>query len=173
MPSKAVREDEPFIYWVSLPSHNKLSEQASLLRHKFNNCLQSVVKSYDSMCVIKFKDMWSPNDLSMIINDSWSDFGLLKYWKAVDAALRFNVLKHEQFMVKSKHSRFVNMQSEQRVSDKKTAGRNLEEIQNFFRRHRQDENTFHWPQRRLPVEEHRGHRPQVQKNRFLLPKLKH
>ena len=38
LPSKAVRHDEPMIYWAALPLHAQFSNKEYVMRVKFNNC---------------------------------------------------------------------------------------------------------------------------------------
>ena len=46
----------PFIYWVAAPNHSFFSKQTNNLRTKFNLSLESVIRSYSNMRVIKIKE---------------------------------------------------------------------------------------------------------------------
>ena len=55
LPKKARRDEYPCIYWTAAPHHKNFDNNS--LRTKFNNCLESVVKLYSNMRVIKMKEI--------------------------------------------------------------------------------------------------------------------
>ena len=90
LPANAVEEASPMVYWVALPSHKLFCEKERVARIKSLN-----------MKVIKLKEIWSYDDMSLI-NPAGkiSKLGLLAYWKAIDAAPKFNIAKREIFLAK-------------------------------------------------------------------------
>ena len=98
LPKKAVRNDYPMIYWVIAPAHKKFLYHDA--RTKFNLCLESVVKGYPNMRVVKMKEIWDYHRDDLVENNSIALVGLSIYWKSVDAAIRFNVEKREAILKK-------------------------------------------------------------------------
>ena len=98
LPLKAKREGYPVIYWVNAVHHKSFAN--SSLRTKFNHCLEAAVNMYDSMRVIKIKEIWSYDDLALVNNNEMTPTGLSAYWKAVDALIRFNVKRNEKAFMK-------------------------------------------------------------------------
>ena len=72
------------------------------IRHKFNLCLESVIKLYDSMRVIKLKEVWDPQNTNLVVYGRMTATGELFYWRALDSAIRFNVGKRELFLACNK-----------------------------------------------------------------------
>ena len=56
LPMRAVRQGEPIVYWPAIPTHQDFSYGKKTLIAKFNNCLDSVIKLYDNMRIIKIKE---------------------------------------------------------------------------------------------------------------------
>ena len=96
LPAKAVHDDYPFIYWVAAPMH----KNADLEVHKkFNDCLESIVRQIDNMRVAKVKEFWAFEDEVLVNEDGIiTPVGLSSYWKAVDAAIKYNVQKRNEFL---------------------------------------------------------------------------
>ena len=85
-----------------------------------------------------------------------------RYWNAVDAAFRFNSGRHDIYLAKTKvHG---NVSKDSHKEDRKTKPN---EIQQFFKRHQQPD-VYHWHRR-----DAREDISSKQRNRFLLPKLRH
>ena len=95
LPNKAVRSTYPTVLWVELPRHRNLQDAAEL-RRKCNLCIDTVLKQYDYMRMIKLKE-WDYNDTSLVTpSEVITEKGLFAYWKAIDASVKFNVGKIEQ-----------------------------------------------------------------------------
>ena len=56
LPKKAVDDASPFMYSAVLPLHNNFDTGNGYLRNKFNNCLESVIKKFDSMRMLWIKE---------------------------------------------------------------------------------------------------------------------
>ena len=93
LPKKAVKKDYPHIYWVALPQHQNLDNET---RSKFNNTLESILKLYPSMRLAKIKDNWQTRDPDLVFNEKLTATGVMMYWRAIDASLKFNIQKRER-----------------------------------------------------------------------------
>ena len=98
LPVKAHKINEPCVYWSLLPLHSNFSETKNNNRRKLNFCMESTLKGRSDMHVIKIKDIWNSHDKSLVKNDNFTETGFYTYWRAIDAALKFNVLCHEMFL---------------------------------------------------------------------------
>ena len=87
LPKKAIKFMYPQIFWVTLPQHKYFSD--NMLRHKFNQCLESVVTLHKEMKVLRMKRRWRYEDGSVNPNGSINDDGILTYWASIDEALQF------------------------------------------------------------------------------------
>ena len=144
---KATRDDYPCIYWAATPHHKYFDDNS--LHTKFNYCLESVVKLYPNMCVIKMKEIWDFENPDLVCNVRFTSQGFDVYWQSIDSAIRFNVMKHEQFLC--------------RRGDKKEKSVSTpphhDKMHDFFKRN-QHIDRFHWSSkgnqcgRRLPTPHH-------------------
>ena len=100
LPSRAQAADEPFIYWVAAPIHQKFTADRNELRIKFNKCLESILKITPGMRLIKFKDNWPVKDSSLVSNDKFTERGMDMYWRAIDASFKFNIERRELFLAR-------------------------------------------------------------------------
>ena len=100
LPEKSVQKNEPCVYWVLAPMHCNCSHERNQVRQNLNFALETILKGKSDMRVIKFKEFWQYNDKSLVNNDKITESGLFAYWKAVDAAFHFNILRHEVFLAK-------------------------------------------------------------------------
>ena len=100
LPQKAVDDVSPQIYWSCCPPHNNFDPAVSQAHSTFNACLESVVKPYDNMRVIKLKEIWNSVDSALVSFNSITNDGLDAYWRAVDKAIKFNVEKWEIFLAR-------------------------------------------------------------------------
>ena len=99
LPLKAVKEQFPMFYWATLPQHKYFQNRT--IRAKFNNCLESVLKLHNNMRQLKMKEIWSYDNPHLVnMNGHVTSYRLSKYWASIDAALEFNVDRHEQFLCK-------------------------------------------------------------------------
>ena len=157
LPTKAKKKGEPFFYWMVAPQHDNFRDRVA--RTKFNLVLESIMKQEATMRVAKVKEFWDVAD-SAIANKKTGmlmELGHTQYWQAIDATLRFNISKHEQFLAKT-DDRPVKHKPQQHMHIREE---NRNEMQEFFQRRKNSED------RRL----HQGH---VQNNnQFLLPRLGH
>ena len=103
LPLKSKKEGrtEPQFYWMSLPAHRDFDEEETSMRTKFNLCMESVVKTFDNMRVIKPKAFWDRDDSDLMFNGTTlSSYGNKQYWLAIDSALKFNIEKRKEFLIK-------------------------------------------------------------------------
>ena len=112
LPKKALRPHEPFIYWVAAPFHNQFGKENKSVWLKFNTCLESVVKLYDLMRLMRLKEFWSSRDRALVneLNGRITIEGLAIYWKAINAAIEFNAAKHEEFLARVKFNEKKNLE---------------------------------------------------------------
>ena len=75
------------------------------MRLKFNLSLESVVKQETNMRVIKLKEFWDSKDSQLVINDRITEVGMAAYWNAMDASVKFNILRREQYVTKQSVSK--------------------------------------------------------------------
>ena len=57
LPSKAVNEHYPQLYWVAAFQHKNFKDSNSV-HAKYNLCLESIIKLYPSMHVLRGHDFW-------------------------------------------------------------------------------------------------------------------
>ena len=85
------------IYWTSCPVHKNFIDTE--YRIKMNLCLESIVKLFTNMRVIKLKEHWDPKLDIFVDKDGKITFeGLDAYWKSIDSSFEFNVKKRENFL---------------------------------------------------------------------------
>ena len=138
LPKKAILHDAyPCIYWVTAPHHMYFKDNQS--RTKLNSCLESVIKTKKNMRLVKMKEIWNYKDMNLVDWPSGriSFAGLSAYWLSVDAAVRYNINKHEQFLKKQgQHGTGARRaeESEEPVKDK---------MKDFFKRNKGID-KYHW-----------------------------
>ena len=164
---KSKCEDELFIYWSIAPTHYYFAKECNELRAKFNLVLQSVVHQYDNMRVIKMKDYWKADNPNLVnkVNGKITDEGMHAYWKAVDAAFKFNYHKREHFLAKKKVA-LISGDGTSTSSDLSVGKpQKKDDIQRFFDRRRQQDHQdrFHW---------HNDYVREDRRPRFLLPRAR-
>ena len=99
VPKKA-KKVVPFFYWVTAPTHQYFSSVTNRSRIKFNLSLESVIRTKENMRVIRIKDGWDTKDSKLVINDRISEQGLTTYWCAIDASVKYNILRREIYQAK-------------------------------------------------------------------------
>ena len=177
---KARLAEKTQVYWVESVNHDNFDYINQQVRETFSQCLEATSKSHETMRVLKMQEFWNKKDDNLVLNNRFTKQGLVTYWKAMDASIQFSVKKREQFFIRMKfcslrsatetakvtRGRVMRPTSEdfqeiphgQFVTDEMSSSQE-DDIQHFFRHHRQDDH-FHWSSSRLL------------NNRFLLPKLK-
>ena len=89
-----------FFYWVNAPTHSAFSKANNNLRVKFNLSLESVIRTYKNMRIIRLKDGWDSKDSTLVVHDKISEPGLSAYWNAVDSMFKFNAEKRQIYLAK-------------------------------------------------------------------------
>ena len=84
---KAKKFAYPQIFWVCLPYHQNFVNDVN--RHKFNQCLETVVNMHPEMKSLKIRRIWSNVDSSVSRIGIITETGMQKYWRGIDEALEF------------------------------------------------------------------------------------
>ena len=123
LPSKALKPGYPSIYWVNVPNSKFYDDDMHSCITKFNLAMESVARVYDGMRVVKLKEYWNVNDMNLVHNNALTFQGLSVYWKSIDAAIRFNITKREEY--RAKETLKKTNTNERRQKDKKFQARVL------------------------------------------------
>ena len=86
------------IYWDA-PAHHKMFLNNNL-RLKFTLCLESILRKQTSCRLIRIKEIWKFDNEELVNNNEMTPIGIETYWRAVDASIKFNLLKREQSLKK-------------------------------------------------------------------------
>ena len=92
-PAKPKKESAPIIYWVVLPKHRNFMNND--IRVRFNLCLESIIKQKRNMHMMKLKEVWNEEEDLLVHANSGqiTSYGAKKYWRAIDAAFKFNYMR--------------------------------------------------------------------------------
>ena len=148
LPKKACKPTYPLFYWVALPQHRSFIN--NVLRSKYNATLNMLMKIHTNMRMIRLKEIWDFNSMHYTTEgDRLSLFGLSKYWESIDASLKFNIIKHEQFLKRQ------NLQNAPLSLQGPTAnsGKCKDEDKKFLNR----VNTTHFPSRQMTEDNFHWH----------------
>ena len=97
LPLKAVKEGYPQLYFIAPPRHGFFNdnEERKILFH----CMEATVKSFDDVRLVKMMELWNFKDQELVNDEGqFTSLGLTTYWASVDAAIAFNVRKHDEFL---------------------------------------------------------------------------
>ena len=196
LPVRAQKDAEPCTYWSLAPLHCNFTDKTNETRRKLNFCLESLLKGKPRMRLIKIKEIWDFNDKSLVKNNCIMESGFYTYWRAVDAAFKFNACRHEIYLAKMKANQKLSATNNDHGSndtsneDKKTTTNvksnnevaqedhgnystnqrySMDDIPQFFQRHRHQTDCFHWNRLGHFNQAHRQHQLH-QGNRFFLPR---
>ena len=138
LPNKAKKEMDPIIYWLPIPPSKQFKFAIRAIHAKFNNVLDSVIKKFDSMRVLKFKDHWNVEDSNLVNKNgnSLSKKGEFQLWKAMDASVQFNLKKREEFLNRDRRARVA-------ANPSISATNQEDDMYKFFAR-RITNDQFHW-----------------------------
>ena len=102
MPKKSHRSDYPMIYWMSPPHHANFKNNQT--RTKFNACLDVALKAEPNMHTIKMKEVWDYENSDLVYSGTghMTTQGFGTYWASINAALKYNIIRHELFTCKQK-----------------------------------------------------------------------
>ena len=101
LPVKARPHDEVQLYWIQPANHKNFFYKNEQARDTFSACLDSVLREYDNMRLLKIKEFWSKTDHDPVMNNRLTTDGLYTYWRAMDVSFQFNVLKRRDFLIRS------------------------------------------------------------------------
>ena len=102
VPLKAQPKEDTQVYWVEPVIHKNFKADQVHLRETLCNCLDSVLKEFENMPLIKIKEFWDKHDNNLVMNNWFTKDGLLTYWRVMDATFKFNVLKHRDYLIHTK-----------------------------------------------------------------------
>ena len=175
---------KPFLYWVTVPTHQYFSKECNALRIKFNLSLESVVKQQHNMRIVELKEFWNSKDSLLVMNDRITEFGMTAYWNAVDATFKYNAVRHEQFIAKHSSNNHRSLENSSGINSPKQEvygrDRHDDPMKKFFKRNKtydggrmdphEVQRRLHGRHRRFYEDQH----DQVQcrtriNDRFLLP----
>ena len=91
LPDKAVKTDYPVIFWTAVPHHRNFENAA--LRTKFNISLNTNVRPFQQMRVIKMKEIWDYNNTIIVSRNRITPEGEIVYWKSVSTSVQYNMEK--------------------------------------------------------------------------------
>ena len=174
LPAKCRGENTPQIYWLLLPNHRNFDHETNKNRSKFNLCLESIVKQFSNMRVIKLKNGWNAYDNISVINNRFTAEGCTSYWQAIDATLQFNIQKRKEYLARE----LVKCMANNVRTHKMSNGPKTDHMQQFFSNRKTGGNRFRWNKEEQnnndrTVNEYSSRRQVVNENRFnrfLLPK---
>ena len=84
------------------------------------------------MRVVKLREAWDYDNNHLVSGAGRiTSYGKSKYWFSVDASLKFNILKHEQFLRREQHSMYV---TEKEVHLAAGDNGNEDEVRQFFKK---------------------------------------
>ena len=176
MPSKAINEYNPLVYWIATPLHKNFCFDRNALKVKFNLCLESITKVYSKMRVAKLKDKWNDSDGKLVMNNHLMADGAQMYWHAIDVAFAFNIAKRNDFLIRFAFDKLNRRKTGQKqgkkrnfraVTQQSRVDRMNDDIQHFFERRRVNSSN---QSRELVPEEADTENRRQRNNRFILPK---
>ena len=100
MPIRALATNDIQIYWIEAATHNNFAFEMNQMYSVFTACVDTVVKEYDNMRLLKIREFWNKSDEELVFNNKFTKTGLLTYWKVMDATFRFNILKRREYLIR-------------------------------------------------------------------------
>ena len=131
LPVKAKLQFLPQFYWLTTPFH--VSWDNIQTRLKYNNTLELVMKLYDNMRVIKFKDNWDVKDKDLVQFSSLSVKGFRQFWLAMDVSVKFNLQKCKEYLIVEQYKKLIadrNSAKTPRKTDSKLQEEDTDEERN-------------------------------------------
>ena len=166
----AKRRFEPFIYWLSPPTHYEFTSDTKNNRNKFALCLEAIVKKFHNMRVIKLKDNWNIKDSNLVVNNRLTTVGNANYWKAIDASLHYNVSRKDDYITREsfKSLNVAKTKPPQEIQQRRVLLKdNRYEVEDFFTRKRKHDRFGSYGTN----QEDTSRNPKDRRlNKFLLPK---
>ena len=101
LPEKAKPKNETQIYWIEPANHKNFDVLHVQSREIFLQCMDTVLKLYDNMRLLKIKEYWNKSDSDLVFNNRFTKEGLITYWRAMDATFKFNVLKRRDYLIRN------------------------------------------------------------------------
>ena len=156
LPAGAKRNEYPLFYWVNAPLHCLFANND--VRVVFNKTMNVNIRNTDNMRTVKIKEIWSFDNMHLTnMNGSLTSIGVKKYWRVVDAAVKYNVIRHEHYLRREQKSVYSeedelphdsNVEAsipqegnKKRKSEQQQHDKN-DKMYDFFKKKKQDK--FHW-----------------------------
>ena len=98
---KAQPKNDIEVYWFEPASHMNFSLDAECIRSTLVAVIDSVLKEFDNMKLIKIKEFWNRSDNELVMNNGFMKLGLPTYWRALDASFKFNILKRRDYLIRT------------------------------------------------------------------------
>ena len=177
LPQKAKEEGYPVIYWVQLPVSKHLNADNYDNRVKFNLTLESVVKQQEDMRMVKLKQIWDTDNTELIsYGNTFTEAGLSTYWDAIDAAVKFNIDKRKEFLLKEGAKQWQQRKNDKTPRSSKKDPR--DPMYELFKKCREDDvsdrekdrdrDRYHWS--REPGSNDRRRQKFQETRKFILPR---
>ena len=130
-------------YWAALPLHKNFNNND--MREKFNFLMEAGLKQIPTMRVAKIKEVWAYNGAHVVERSGRiTSYGVAKYWQAIDAAIKFNIIKHEQFLRREKRSVYESLKE---MTARHAGKRRNDQPDQAIIKHRKaqvGQDKFHW-----------------------------
>ena len=139
MPFKALSREDTQIYWIETAGHKNFSFEDDQLRSVFVNCMDSLIKEFDNMRLLKIKEFWDKADDDLVFSNNLTKQGIWMYWKAMDASFKFNVLKRRDFLIRTNFRQLKTKPQQQH----KTAFKNVKNVATMSVRNSLSEGMIH------------------------------
>ena len=145
LPMKALHKDVAQMYWMAVPYHFEFDDGEN--RNRFNACLDSVMKKYDYMRMLKTKEFWDPKDNMLVVQNRITNEGNAAIWASVDAGLKFHARKHAEYVIVDDYHKLMEQRRQNRREAKNTSfqkttkpekERDHDEIPKFFKKYKKD-----------------------------------
>ena len=106
---KCKKYGQPHIIWIQPPKHVNMRDNEN--RHKFNECIESLLPHYKDVSYLKLKDRWDYKREQLYMNGKFTAEGLSSYWESIDSAIKYWETK---VAGKNKNQTRIDFQSNQR-----------------------------------------------------------
>ena len=136
--NKFKKEGYPQIYWVAPPHYSNFTNNWA--RSKMLGCLEVLLKNNKLIRLIRMKEIWDYENVNLVRRSGiMTEEGLDRYWSSIDAAVRFNAKKKEQFAIRNSIQALNKKTPKSGAALLKPA---IDGIPKFFEKHKNDK--YRW-----------------------------
>ena len=141
LPVRAKKATYPHFLWIQAPMHKNFPNNTA--RNKFNIALQKNTALYENASCLELKMIWDDKEESLFFDDCdrFPSRGIITYWQAVEAAVRYcdTILtrgkmprkqEHSQHNV-SKHARHMHQSDQFHWKKRDTESKRLPKLSDF------------------------------------------